>query len=77
MSECSKLKKKYNFDSKKNVQKWLLQNHPDKNPSPEAHEKFKEMSEAYETIGDAEKRKQAQYKCLIRMSRQEKTQGGI
>ena len=31
MSDCSKLQKKFNFNSKQDVRKWLLLNHPDKN----------------------------------------------
>lgn len=30
--------------------------HPDKNPDPEAHEKFKKISEAYSTLSDADKK---------------------
>ena len=50
MSECSKLKKKYNFDSKKNVQKWLLQNHPDKNPG-KTNADFKSILDCYSKRG--------------------------
>ena len=41
---------------KQSYRRLSLINHPDKNPSPEAHEKFKKISEAYETLGDTEKR---------------------
>lgn len=43
-------------DIKQSYRRLSLINHPDKNPSPDAHEKFKKISEAYETLGDAEKR---------------------
>lgn len=43
---------------KKKYRKLAVKYHPDKNPdNPEAEKKFKELSEAYEVIGDAEKRK--------------------
>src|SRR5690606_42032546 len=42
---------------KKAFRKLALQYHPDRNPDdPEAEEKFKEASEAYDVLSDAEKR---------------------
>ncbi|MDA4128658.1 MAG: molecular chaperone DnaJ [Thaumarchaeota archaeon] len=38
--------------------KQAMQYHPDRNKSPEAEEKFKEVSEAYAVLSDGEKRKQ-------------------
>jgi DnaJ-class molecular chaperone len=35
-----------------------LKFHPDRNPSPEATEKFKQINQAYEILGDEQKRKQ-------------------
>jgi molecular chaperone DnaJ len=44
---------------KKSYRKLASKHHPDKNPSdPKAAETFKGISEAYQTLGDAKKRKQ-------------------
>src|SRR6476660_9078545 len=44
---------------KKHYRKLAAKHHPDKNQSdPKAAERFKEISEAYQVLGDAEKRKQ-------------------
>ncbi len=46
-------------DIKKQYRKLAKKNHPDANQSdPKAAERFKEISEAYNVIGDADKRKQ-------------------
>jgi molecular chaperone DnaJ len=46
-------------DIKKQYRKLAAKHHPDKNPNdPKAAERFKEISEAYNVVGDAEKRKQ-------------------
>src|SRR5437762_13117458 len=46
-------------DIKKQYRKLAAKHHPDKNQSdPKAADRFKEISEAYQVIGDAEKRKQ-------------------
>jgi molecular chaperone DnaJ len=45
-------------DIKAAYRKLALQFHPDRNKSPEAEEKFKELSEAYAVLSDDEKRKQ-------------------
>jgi molecular chaperone DnaJ len=41
---------------KKSYRKLAMQYHPDKNDSPDAEEKFKELSEAYAVLSDADKR---------------------
>jgi len=43
---------------KKTYRKLSLQYHPDRNHSPDAEDKIREINEAYETIGDASRRKQ-------------------
>ena len=45
-------------DIKKAYRKLAQQHHPDTNPGAEAETKFKEVNEAYEVLGDAEKRKE-------------------
>jgi molecular chaperone DnaJ len=46
-------------DIKKAYRRLAKKNHPDANPNdPKAAERFKEISEAYNVVGDAEKRKQ-------------------
>jgi molecular chaperone DnaJ len=43
---------------KDTYRKLAMQYHPDRNKSPEAEEKFKEISEAYAVLSDAQKRQQ-------------------
>jgi molecular chaperone DnaJ len=45
-------------DIKSAYRKLAMQYHPDKNKSPDAEEKFKEMSEAYAVLSDQTKRQQ-------------------
>ena len=42
---------------KKAFRKLSFQTHPDKNPDTKAHERFKQINEAYEILGDAERKK--------------------
>jgi DnaJ-class molecular chaperone len=42
---------------KKAYRRLSLQYHPDRNPTPEASDKIREINTAYETLGDAETRK--------------------
>lgn len=43
-------------DIKRAYRKLSLKYHPDKNPSPDAAQKFAEIAQAYDVLSDAEKR---------------------
>ncbi|MBV9547501.1 MAG: DnaJ domain-containing protein, partial [Chloroflexi bacterium] len=43
-------------DIKKSYRRLALQYHPDRNKAPEATERFKEATEAYQILSDADKR---------------------
>lgn len=43
-------------DLKKSYKRLAMLWHPDKNPSPEAEAKFKQLSEAYDVLSDSKKR---------------------
>lgn len=45
-------------DIKKAFRKLAMQYHPDRNSTPEAEDKFKDVNEAYAVLGDPEKRQQ-------------------
>ena len=53
------VKQDADFDEiKSKYRKLAMKYHPDRNPdNKEAEERFKQVSEAYEILGDAEKRK--------------------
>ena len=50
-SDCS------DNEIKKSFRKLAIKYHPDKNSSPDSSEKFREINEAYETLGNIEKRR--------------------
>ena len=61
---------------KKQYRRLAAKHHPDKNPNdPKAAETFKAISEAYQTLGDAQKRRHARRrhrsarKCSVRRVR--------
>ena len=45
-------------DIKKAYRSLSLKHHPDRTSHPESHELFKKISEAYETLGDDQKRQE-------------------
>ena len=53
-------------DIKSAYRKKAMQYHPDRNHSPEAEEKFKEISQAYSVISDKTKRKSYDSKANTR-----------
>ena len=78
--EILEVKQDADFDEiKAKYRKLAMKYHPDRNPdNKEAEEKFKRITEAYETLGDTEKRKDYDEKLLNKGtgSRKKSSSGG-
>ena len=64
--EILEVRQDADFDEiKSKYRKFAMKYHPDRNPdNKEAEERFKQVSEAYEILGDAEKRKNYDEKLI-------------
>ena len=69
--EILEVRQDADFDEiKSKYRKLAMKYHPDRNPdNKEAEERFKQVSEAYEILGDAEKRKNYDEKLVKKRKR--------